>query len=217
MFRATQDNGSPRNVSSVPRVNARRKPVVFGPSVPEGIYGEDVDGLAVEIQRISDLEVGKRAGSAVRSVYAAAGQLPELQRCVEHRQEALVDLGAQPERRPISIVAPGWRRREPTPSGCVRMRVSTPLTFTVHSKSDMLVRWWTAGIPHFTEWCVVLTRIRTQPEGVGSRRRQPGCNDRNGTPPRAARPGLTSASWRCSDAALELRKLPGGSVDEPHR
>ena len=71
--------------------------MVFGPSVPEGIYGEDVDGLAVEIQRISDLDVGNAQDQRCGSVYAAAGQLPELQRCVEHRQEALVDLGAQPE------------------------------------------------------------------------------------------------------------------------
>ena len=74
--------------------------MVFGLAVPEGIHGKDVDGLAVEIQRIGDLDVGNAQDQRCGSVYAAAGQLPELQRCVEHRQEALVDLSAQPEAAP---------------------------------------------------------------------------------------------------------------------
>ncbi len=71
--------------------------MVFGLAVPGGIHGEDVDGLAVEIQRIGDLDVGNAQDQRCGSVYAAAGQLPDLERCVEHRQEALLHLVAQPE------------------------------------------------------------------------------------------------------------------------
>ena len=59
-----------------------------------------MDGLAVEIQRIGDLDVGNAQDQRCGSVYPAAGQLPDLQRRVEHRQEALLYLGAKPEAAP---------------------------------------------------------------------------------------------------------------------
>ena len=74
--------------------------MVFGFAVPEGIHGKDVDGLAVEIQRIGDLDVGNAEDQRRGSVYAASGQLPDLERRVEHRQEALLHLSAQPEAAP---------------------------------------------------------------------------------------------------------------------
>ena len=76
----------------------------------------------------------------------------------------------------------------------------------------MLVRWWTAGIPHFTEgaWCsgAFVRSLKALARVVASL---------DATIEMGRRLGLRAQVYErllaVLDAALELRKLPGGSVD----